>query len=189
MAIEGRRALRAGLVAALAIVGCHGNIRFDDLTVCAQDPDCILPSLHCDSGTCVACTSDAHCTTAALPRCDLALHRCVECGLTSDCAGGGICKTGHCASPCSAGCPASAPRCDDGACVQCDDGKGCSASSVGPFCVSHMCAVCGADKDCGGATPRCDAVAHRCVQCQLNNDCTSKAPLCDLATGNCVPPP
>ena len=186
---------RAGLLVAcsvVALVACHANIRFDDLTICTQDVDCILPALHCDSGTCVACTSDAHCTAPGFTRCDPARNRCVECNLTSDCTGGAVCKSNHCATSCTAssGCPTAAPRCDDGACVQCDDnGAACSGSTVGPFCVAHTCSACAADQDCGATFPRCDAVVHRCVQCQLNSDCPATKPLCDIAAGTCVAVP
>lgn len=175
--------LRAALVAAAALVACHADLRFDDLGKCAADVDCGLSSLHCTGGQCVACTSDAHCTAPGRPRCDLALHRCIECGVTGDCTGGAVCKTGHCAPPCSAGCPAATPICDDGVCVQCDEGKGCAA---GTLCLAHACVTCGDDSDCGGATPRCEPVVHQCVQCQGNADCPSDTPLCDLALGRCA---
>ena len=50
--------------------------------LCSSDPDCRLPSLHCDtdSHTCVPCLNDTHCVQVGLRRCDLALHRCIECG-------------------------------------------------------------------------------------------------------------
>ena len=128
--------------AALVALSCREQIRFDDLAAapCQTDPDCLLPSMHCNSGTCVACTTDAHCTAPGFPRCDLALHRCVECGVTADCGTGRVCHTGHCATPCTAGvttCPTSAPICDDMMCAQCDDGKGCAGSPAGPVCVGH----------------------------------------------------
>src|SRR5262249_30829426 len=122
-----RQGLAAFLLAAAALaVSCREEIRFDDLSTgpCKTDPDCVLPSLHCNGGACVACTADAHCTAAGFPRCDMALHRCVECGVSADCGTGRVCHTGHCATPCTAGgtpCPTSAPICDDGACSQCDD--------------------------------------------------------------------
>ena len=183
-----RRAAVALLAAATALVACHGDIRFAELTTCTADGDCLLPSLHCNAGQCVQCTSDAHCGPGA-PRCDTMMHRCVACILTTDCVGGYLCKTGLCAPPCAGGCPANASRCDDGACVQCDDGLGCANSPSGPYCVGHSCVTCRNDADCGGATPRCDAVAHRCVQCALNTDCPAAAPLCDLARGTCTTVP
>jgi hypothetical protein len=185
--VSATRALAAALgLAALAAASCHGDLRFDELAACTQDPDCVLPSMHCNAGQCVACTTDAHCKAPGFPRCDLALHRCVECGVSADCGGGGTCRTGHCATPCTAGCPASAPICDDLVCAQCDDGRGCGGSAAGPVCFQHLCGACKDDTTCGGATPRCDPVTHDCVQCQANADCGSARPLCDVSVGTCV---
>jgi Cys-rich repeat protein len=180
-----RAAVGAILAAATVLAACHGDIRFAELTTCAADGDCLLASLHCASSRCVQCTSDAHCGPGA-PRCDTTLNRCVGCLTTADCVGGDICKSGLCAPPCSGGCPANASKCDDGACVQCDDGLGCAGSPAGPYCVSHACATCRTDADCGAGTPRCDGVAHRCVQCELATDCPAATPLCDIARGTCV---
>jgi hypothetical protein len=182
-------AAAAMLAVAVALAACHVDIRFSDLTPCAADGDCLLPSLHCSSGQCVQCVNDAHCGPGA-PRCDTMIHRCVACIATTDCVGGDVCKTGLCAHPCTtaAGCPVNASRCDDGACVQCDDGLGCAGSPAGPYCVTHSCASCRTDADCSGATPRCDAVAHRCVQCAVAGDCPATAPLCDIARGTCAAP-
>jgi hypothetical protein len=180
------RAFVLGL--SLLVVGsCHGDLRFDDLAACTADPDCVLPSLHCASGKCVACTMDAHCR-APYPRCDLALHRCVECGVSGDCGGTNVCRTGRCATPCTtaATCPMSAPICDDLVCAQCDDGRGCGGSPAGPVCFEHVCGTCKDDTGCGGATPRCDPVTMDCVQCQQNADCPSSRPLCDIAVGSCA---
>jgi hypothetical protein len=170
----------------IAIVSCHGDIRFDELATCTLDADCALPSLHCNAGQCVACVTDAHCTAPGYPRCDLALHRCVACGVSADCSNAGVCRGGRCLIPCSAGCPASAPKCDDSVCGQCDDGVGCAGSPSGLVCVAHMCAACKDDTTCGGATPRCDPVTNGCVQCRLNTDCPSLRPLCDVTVGTCV---
>src|SRR5581483_7487105 len=58
---------------------------------CSSDGDCRLSVLHCDrtgSQTCVACISDAQCTSPGFPRCDLTIHRCVTCLAPADCAAG-----------------------------------------------------------------------------------------------------
>jgi hypothetical protein len=171
---------------AVAAASCHGDIAFNELSTCTTDPDCILPSMHCNAGQCVACTTDAHCTAPGYPRCDLAFHRCVECGVSADCGGSLVCRTGRCATPCPPTCPASASICDDGLCAQCDDGKACEGSPAGPVCFQHVCGACKDDTTCGGATPRCDPVTHRCVACQQNADCPSARPLCDVAIGSCA---
>jgi hypothetical protein len=182
------RARQAVLLAALVAGGCHGDLRFIELTTCAGDQDCLLPSLHCSAGRCVACTSDAHCASPT-PRCDLAIHRCIECGVTSDCAGDAVCKTGHCEVQCPAACPAATPICDDEACVECDQASDCAASPKGPLCVRHVCSACLADADCGGASPRCDPVTQQCVACQQNDDCPAATPLCDPVRGRCLAVP
>jgi hypothetical protein len=181
------------VAAALAAASCREEIRFDDLAAapCATDPDCLLPSMHCYNGGCVACTTDAHCTAPGFPRCDLALHRCVECGVAADCGAGRVCRTGRCATSCTtaATCPLSAPICDDLACGQCDDGRGCAGSPAGPICFEHVCGACANDAGCGGAAPRCDPVTHDCVECQRNADCPAARPLCDVSVGSCAPLP
>jgi hypothetical protein len=184
--------LAAAAAATVALGSCHADLVFDELATCTSDPDCLLSSLHCDGhGQCVACTNDTHCKAPGFPRCDTALGRCVECGLISDCAGGETCRAGRCELPCttSATCPASAPRCDDGFCIQCDDGVGCAGSPAGPVCADHTCVECRDDTTCSGATPRCDPVTRQCVACQKNADCPAARPLCDLAVGACAPIP
>lgn len=170
------------------VVGCHGDLRFNELSGCIQDRDCLLASLHCSSGRCVACTSDAHCASPT-PRCDVAIHRCVECGVMNDCPDGTVCRTGHCEVSCASSptaCPAATPMCDDGACVQCDEGVGCANAVLGPLCIDHVCSACTKDADCGSSTPRCDPVAHQCVVCQDNADCPAATPLCDPVPGRCL---
>jgi hypothetical protein len=185
-AIGRRRCASVAVVAAAAFLGsCHSQLRFDDAT-CVADGDCGIAGLHCLGGACVACASDVHCTTAGLPRCDLALHRCVECGVSSDCPNNQSCRGGRCITACGIGiaCPATAPRCDDGFCGQCDDGVGCPGPAS--HCVGHLCVGCLRDADCGGATPRCDAVRRACVQCQANADCPTATPICDPTAGLCL---
>jgi hypothetical protein len=174
------------LTIALSLLSCHTELRFDDLG-CAQDADCPLSSLHCLAGACVACYEDQHCTQAGFPRCDLAVHRCVACGVASDCAANQTCKSERCVTLCAGGCPASAPRCDDSVCGDCDTDDGVKCTSVtASHCYEHSCVACLADGDCGGATPRCDVVTNACVQCQTDGDCTAGAPFCDLDRGTCV---
>lgn len=172
--------------AALTLWSCHQEIVFDDRGTCVADPDCLLSSLHCSDGRCVACLSDAHCANPSRPRCDLALLRCVECGLSADCPLGGACRKGHCALACGAGCPPSSPTCEDGACVQCDDGAGCAGAVGGGVCIDNLCSGCARDADCAKPTGRCDPVRHQCVECQQHLDCPSSRPLCDPDSVACV---
>jgi hypothetical protein len=181
-----RAALVVAAALALAAAACREEIRFDELSACAQDADCLLASMHCNAGKCVACLGDAHCTAPGFPRCDTMLHRCVQCVADQDCGGGGLCRSRRCTTPCTAGCPASAMKCDDLICVQCDDGVGCAGSAAGPVCLEHFCGTCRDDTGCSGATPRCDPVTHACVQCQANADCGATRPLCDIGVGTCV---
>jgi hypothetical protein len=170
----------------LALASCHSELKFSDVG-CAQDADCPLSSLHCLAGACVACYTDQHCTTAGFPRCDLALHRCVQCGVASDCAANQACRSERCVTLCTGGCPASMPRCDDSICGQCDtdDGVPCTSAAT-PHCSEHLCVGCLGDGDCSGATPKCDVVTASCVQCQSDTDCPSNAPYCDVGAGMCA---
>jgi hypothetical protein len=175
----------AALALAVAAASCRESIVFDELSTCATDPDCGLASMHCNGGQCVACATDAHCTAPGLPRCDVALHRCVECGIAADCGSGRVCYQRRCATPCAAGCPASAPICDD-VCQVCDDNAGCHGSPSGPLCLEHVCGACRDDTACAGPTPHCDVVRHTCVECQKNADCPAARPLCDVGAGTCA---
>ena len=186
--------LSFGAALGLAAPSCREELRFDELSACAQDSDCLLASMHCSTiGQCVQCLTDANCTAPGFPRCDMVLNRCFQCGTDQDCGAGGLCRSRRCVIACTVGsttaCPASAPKCDDGFCTQCDDGVGCGGSAAGPFCLDHFCGTCRGDTDCSGTTPRCDPVTHACVQCQSNADCSSARPLCDVGAGRCAAVP
>jgi hypothetical protein len=163
---------------------------------CALDPDCVLPTLHCDAvaGACVACTSDAHCTKEDFTRCDAALHRCVGCGNDGDCGGTKKCQpdTHRCVSPCTtiAECiTAEAPLCDTakGFCVRCTGtGSTCTFTPDTPICdPGGYCVECLGDTNCSGKKPRCDFTVGKCVECTASTDCPGAAQ-CDPATGSCV---
>ncbi len=159
---------------------------------CATDKDCPLATLHCDvtSGVCVPCVRDDQCTKPGLPRCDLASHHCVACGVNADCADGGVCDpaTRRCAIPCGdGGCPEEQTCNAHGYCSSCTlDGGGCGAGSV---CDDDhgSCGECAGDSDCPPAAPRCNRESDRCVQCLTSSDCPSATPVCDPSTWTCVP--
>lgn len=195
---------RIGLGALLlAILGCRVTLRFDDQDAaeagtarCASDGDCHLSSLHCDpsSGQCVACVADVQCTAASRPRCDVALHRCVECGVAQDCGAGRLCEptTRRCLQTClsAADCPDD-ETCDlaDGICAECAVDGDCTASGR-PHCDPSLsrCVDCVDDEQCADPTRHCDRTVGHCVGCLSSNDCPS-AQLCDPASSTCVVPP
>ena len=86
--------------AAALFIACNGEFHFDegaDASTgagCSSDKDCKLSTLHCDvsSAQCVACIDDTQCTELGRPRCDAALHACVECGSNQDCGSNGTCE-------------------------------------------------------------------------------------------------
>lgn len=154
---------------------------------CLRDADCSSSLLHCDgaTGACFECTSDAHCTREGSNRCDVALRRCVECGVQADCPSGMTCEpsTRKCVVGCSAttSCPSDAPTCDvvRGVCVACTVATSCTDASR-PNCenASGRCVECTMDAHCG-EEPRCDTVAGRCVECLSAADCSPDEPICD----------
>jgi hypothetical protein len=166
---------------------------------CANDADCKLATLHCDTvaATCVMCTTDDHCKNPVgsddTKRCDTALHRCVECGNDGDCgASNKKCQpdTHRCVTTCAqiTECvTAEAPLCDTtkGFCVRCT-GLTCAFTPDTPMCdPGGFCVGCLHDSDCSGTTPRCDFSLKKCVQCATGFDCPG-AQQCDPATGSCT---
>ncbi len=184
----------------------------------AADPICLGSG---DAATCVPCVDDktigvdSGCTTAT-PACedDAGPRVCVGCEADTDCPNGQVCDPllGRCL-PCrntvsgagqDAGCPGSAPICDESAepdrCVPCVDDRpsgttdtGCSAET--PQCFDDapggpVCVGCEIDQDC----PRgvCDP-SGRCRGCievpGPGNDpgCSDAAPICDTDEETCVP--
>jgi hypothetical protein len=197
--------LAVGLLVGLVVgFGCNGRVLFDE-NGCDQDSECPLSGLYCDarSRTCVMCTADTHCAVlgTGLNRCDLALHRCVQCGLDADCGTGRTCHASRCVTPCEYEgypdiCPSATPHCEAslGFCILCeDDNNACaSATASGPICnmPTGLCVSCLKDANCGGTNPRCDTVVGRCVECLSSVDCDSVAkPVCNPLTWSCVARP
>jgi hypothetical protein len=145
--------------------------------------------------TCVACLTDANCTTAAAPLCDSTAGTCVACNATgvSDpntrCAAdapGTVCATsGSFPGQCRACDPTDDQGCTTApndqcnattaTCVDCDASGGCA---LGQQCrlTDNMCVECLTDAQCGAALPLCES--NVCVACDgvTNNDarCAAK---------------
>lgn len=162
---------------------------------CGIDTECKLSVLRCDqpSGSCVECTRDEHCAGTTKPRCDLALHRCVECGSPIDCLPGQVCEaaTRRCVRACGDGstCLLDAPICDvtRGLCVRCFGDTQCLGSDGECLVAAGKCVQCLESSQCGAPTARCDPVDRRCVECAGPADC-SNGRVCDPRTGACVLP-
>ena len=113
----------------MLLAACDASFHFDaagadasspdaQSSACTDDTSCSA-GLHCDlpSATCEACVSDEHCAgVSGRPRCDTALHRCVECGTNQDCGNLSVCEnTTHlCVRSCTedSACTAPAGHCD-----------------------------------------------------------------------------
>lgn len=190
------RAAAAFFLAAVGLGACRVKLSFDAPDAaggCATDRDCPLTSLHCDpvSGQCLPCVRDADCVTAAQPRCDLALHICIQCGADQDCAAGSKCValTRSCVRTCATGSDCATPgtSCDDGLCAQCDDDHGCTSPRT--FCdpATRQCTSCVVDAQCTTpAAPHCDRTGGRCVGCLTTADCATG--ICDPSDWTCKAP-
>lgn len=110
------------LVILLALTSCDG-----DDPASSSDPchgNC-LPTQVCDQGQCVACTSNAHCTSAAAPICRLADNICVQCAQDSQCGSGLVCDNAQCVA-------------DEGG-GNCESDADCEGSDV---CIAGACQIC-----------------------------------------------
>jgi hypothetical protein len=161
---------------------------------CLTDMDCPLSTLHCDpvSGDCFACVDDSQCTDPGLPRCDSALHSCVQCGVSTDCASGQVCEptARQCVTACpDAGrCPASAPLCNsNGVCVGCQINADCTRAAGGTTCntATGQCVQCVSKAQCTSLlAPLCNPTTNRCVGCVSTADC--REGYCDPVQHVCV---
>lgn len=102
------------LAALLTWTACGGGASGGADDPC--DGQC-LSNQVCDQGQCVACTANAHCTSAAAPVCRLADNICVECTQSSQCGSKEICKNAQCIVPEEAGCSGDADCAGDDVCV------------------------------------------------------------------------
>ena len=198
------------LVIAALLSGCDGSFRFDpqegadastdvqaDVApppACTDDTSCLVEGAHCDvpSGACVACVADEHCVgVLGRPRCDTALHRCVECGNNQDCGNFAVCEssTHLCVRTCTEDfqCVAPSSHCSElkKRCFECTGNGECSTSGR-PRCelLTGRCVQCTNNTHCSGTTRRCDVATFTCVECVDGNDCASGA--CNPTTRTCV---
>jgi len=151
----------------------------------AEDAGSVCRSGRCATtgtaqGTCVDCTSDAHCTDDT-PICNSNTGSCVMCTSSDSCRG-------------------NTPICDlaDSTCVKCNGDKGSSASSpcatdAAPFCFlsganQGACGKCASDASCIGHTGNvCDASGGLCKSgCRVDSDCSSRE-WCNESEGMCTP--
>jgi hypothetical protein len=163
-----------------------------DEPVCTEELDCVqctadedgycderMPVCNTQTSRCVACLTDAQCTSASAARCDQELLECVECNQGSQCSG-------------VDGLPENANACDDGLCVDCTpetesqtcpgakscnpDTHQCTDTDVGS---RQVCETCVADSECG--VDGVPSEEHRCVPMYYQGD-----PFPDQQTGFCL---
>lgn len=183
----------------IAVVSCQGEIRFagsdGGKTDAAHAPcttTCPLPSLVCVEGTCFECASNADCRTGRRI-CDVASHRCVQCGAAVDCEEPQekVCEaqTKRCLRKCTASTECTegnANTCDTirGYCVECATKAQCATDRVCDTRIGQ-CVQCTMDSDCK-ADPekrRCDPVTLSCVKCLDDRDCPTS--YCDIGRREC----
>jgi hypothetical protein len=176
---------------AVGAAGSAGNREGGSPQLCSSDPDCRLPSLHCDtvSRSCVSCLDDTHCASGPLLRCDFALNRCVQCGSDNDCSTGQKCTAHRCLTSCqtSTTCPVEAPVCDArGLCVRCLGDADCPSATT-PYCnvPSGQCVACNVQQQCTPGAPRCDPVRGVCVGCLSSANC-EVGHFCSPVTNTCA---
>ena len=144
---------------------------------CTTDAHCTMASAPaCDLSThaCVACTADAHCPMASAPACDLSTHTCGDCALDEDCM--------HL--------PSGTRACDtsSGACVRCTEATDCGGMACKPdhacsaFAPSSQtqCEPCDTDANC--------MMDHYCVSMTYRGAPHGSYCLKDATVAGCVQP-
>ncbi len=187
-------------------VGCEFNSDCSGMTptcntathtcrACAHDTDCMGSSggpacvlTGMKAGSCVTCTVNSDCTSAAAPICDTVANHCVECLVSTDCA----------SSP-------STPVCNaENLCVGCVTSADCNATSATPVCnpLSSSCTACVNDYSATNpgqlscptaALPACQpsggSLAGTCGVCSATNAsvCVTEAttPVCVASVATC----
>ena len=117
------------------------------------DSTCAAPGV-CDTGACVACVTNAQCTTPT-PACNTATHTCVECVVANECASSvcdtltHTCSAATCSDTVINGAETDVD-CGGGTCGGCANGLTCL---VDGDCLSGMCSE---------ATGACEASINGC---------------------------
>lgn len=147
-----------------------------------QEAYCAEQMLVCNTETfeCVACLTDAQCTTASAARCDGETFACVECDNNAQCAD-------------IDGLPSNANVCDEGLCVDCTPDFEADACPQGKSCnpltrqctntdvgSREVCEPCVADSECG--VDGAPSEEHRCVPMFYQGEPFPE----DEATGFCL---
>lgn len=179
--------------------GCNGDYQSGTTRPCLTStrPICKNPG---DSGACVECSSDAHCSGfPSKPYCDQATNTCVACTDSTQCTSTSapVCSTGNVCTTCAgdfgqgttSDCPDSTmPVCVAGACKQCADGKTSQCTGATPYCKAstNSCVGCLSDANCPIDAPFCDPNTNACINtCTTNAQCTDPTkPICNA--GKCV---
>jgi hypothetical protein len=186
----------------VALVGCYeGEIRLGtdggaSHTRCTST--CPISSLVCVDGMCFECNADSDCKSDALKRCDIAAHRCIQCGFPADCPEDQTCgPTNRCLKKCTSSVQCTndeARTCGDALrmyCVACVTSLQCPPERPACDTRSEQCVQCVGDSDCkkDPERRRCDPATQQCVKCLSDSDCPRPdAPYCDLTQKECSGP-
>ena len=162
---------------------------------CVSAANCGGDTPICTGGACVACGSDADCTsTPTTPACEV-WGACGQCSQTNGTACSGasdVCDfpTGTCVDcEFNSDCAGMTPTCDTTThtCVPCQTNADCEGNPGGSACVTTgmkagSCVICAVDSDCTSpAAPKCDTTANECVACLTSADCSAPTPECSPA--------
>ena len=168
---------------------------------CITHEDCpTAAAAQCSSSnTCIACTTNTHCThLTETPLCKNpgAGGICVECLSNSNCTSKSAAKcSANVCVPCtdSDQCTrfSGTTLCSNpsgGTCVQCVDHSDCPTIALAR-CSSNTCTTCIANEQCGrfSGTPVCSSPSGgKCVQCVDHSDCPTEA-AAKCSSYACVP--
>jgi Right handed beta helix region len=127
---------------------CNVAVTARTCRACATDVDCrgkntnlpaCITATGTGSGSCVACTNDSHCMSAATPICDTMAHTCKACASDTECRAKNT-NLPACITATGTG---------SGSCVACTNDSHCM-TAIAPICNTgtHTCAACTSDAQC-----------------------------------------